>query len=75
MKQQSKFSQKQEHIEEQQAHIQPGQEFANSDELIRHDAAQTIVPPEIAQRLQHSVGDMPEPKTNWLKRLFGGTNS
>ncbi|HZI30905.1 MAG TPA: hypothetical protein VFF11_01120 [Candidatus Binatia bacterium] len=73
MKHQNKFSQNEEHSHEQQSHAQPAKEFANSDELLRYDAGQTTVPPEIAQRLQESVGDLPGPKQNWLKRLFGGT--
>jgi len=72
MKHQSKFSKNQEHTEEQQSHTQPEKEFANSDELLRYDAAQTTVPPEIAERLEHSVDKMPEAKTSWFKRLFGG---
>jgi len=32
------------------------------------------VPPEIARRLEKSVGDLQEPKTNWWQRLLGGTD-
>jgi anaerobic selenocysteine-containing dehydrogenase len=44
-----------------------------AEEMLRYDAAQTAVPPEIARRLQKSVGDLPAPKPGWWKRLLGGT--
>lgn len=73
MKHQSKFSQQQEHTEEQQTHSQPGREFANSDELLRHDAAQTAVPPEVAERLKEASEKISPPKSrSWWKNLFGG---
>lgn len=72
MKQRNEFSQAQEHTEEQQAQAPTAKEFSNSDELLRHDAAHTTVPPEIEERLKASVSDLPESKPNWLKRLFGG---
>ena len=74
MKQQTKLTQKQEHEVEQHAQAQAAKEFSNSDELLRFDAAQTTVPPEIARRLEKSVGDLQEPKTNWWQRLLGGTD-
>lgn len=74
MKQQTKLSQKQETVAEQQTQSNPARKFANSDELLRFDAQQTTVPPEIARRLEKSVGDLPEPKTNWWQRLLGGTD-
>jgi hypothetical protein len=75
MKHQSKFSQNQEHTEEQRAQAPAGREFANSDELLRHDAASTPVPPAIEERLKASVGHLPAAKPGWLKRLFGGGKS
>lgn len=78
MKQRSKLSQQQtqnvEHDARQETRQQSGQEFATADELLRFDAAQTTVPPEIARRLEKSVGDLQEPKTNWWQRLLGGTD-
>ena len=47
-------------------------DFASVEELLRHDAAQTIVPPDIALRLQKSAADLPAPKRSWLRKLFGG---
>jgi type II secretory pathway pseudopilin PulG len=59
---------------EQQTQQQAVREFASAEELLRYDAAHTPVPPEIAQRLQKSTGNLPGPKTAWWKRLFGGTH-
>lgn len=71
MKQQTKLTQKQEHVVEQQTQAQAAKEFANSDELLRFDAAQTAVPPAIAERLKNStVQDAAPPRTSWFKRLF-----
>jgi hypothetical protein len=73
MRQQTRFSQKQEHNTGQQTQSQTGKEFANSDDLLWFDAAQTNVPPEIAQRLQKSVAEIQTPKSrSWWKNLFGG---
>jgi hypothetical protein len=73
MKQQTKFSQEQQrHAAEEQKQV--AREFASAEELLRHDAAQTTVPPEIAIRLQKSSANLPRPKAVWWKRLLGGTN-
>ena len=72
MKHHLKLSQKQEHIAEQTTHAHAAKEFSNSDELLRFDAAQTSVPPEIAQRLQKSAAQIPPPPRSWWKNLFGG---
>jgi hypothetical protein len=73
MKHQTKFSQEQQqHAAEEQK--QSAREFANAEELLRHDVAQTTVPPEIAIRLQKSAANLPRPKTVWWKRLLGGNN-
>jgi hypothetical protein len=76
MKHQTKLSQEQQqqHAAEQQTQQQSAREFANAEEMLRYDAAHTIVPPGIAQRLKKSTGDLPGPKTTWWKRLFGGAN-
>jgi hypothetical protein len=73
MKQQIKLTPKQEHVAEHNAQAHAAKEFSNSDELLRFDAAQTIVPPEIAVRLQKSAGQIPPPPArSWWKNLFGG---
>ena len=69
MKQNHKFSPKQEqeqHITQHAAHS-AGREFANSDELLRFDAAQTTVPPEIAVRLQKMSAQLAPPSRPWWK--------
>ena len=70
MKQRTKLTQKQEHVAEQQTQAHATQEFSNSDELLQFDAAQTVVPPEIAERLKRSAANIPPAKTGWFKRLF-----
>jgi hypothetical protein len=73
MKQQTKLSQSQESVAEQQTQAQAAKEFANSDELLRFDATHTSVPPEIEQRLQKSAASLPPPpRRAWWKNLFGG---
>jgi hypothetical protein len=72
MKQQTKLSQKQEHIAEQQTQSQAAKEFSNADELLRFDAAQTTVPPEVAQRLKQSAAQIPPPPRKWWGKMFGG---
>jgi hypothetical protein len=71
MKHQSKLSQKQEHVAEQQLQANMAKEFTSSDELLRHDAAQTVVPPEIAERLKRTTAAAgPPPQSSWFKRIF-----
>ena len=61
--------------EEQQAltsqEAQVGREFATAEEMLRHDALHTPVPPTIEHRLAESVGQLPAPPQPWWKRLFG----
>jgi hypothetical protein len=73
MKQRTKLSQQQ-HAEAHQTQQPAGQEFASAEELLRHDAAQTSVPPKIAERLKRTTAAAAPPKTGWLKRIFGGGN-
>jgi hypothetical protein len=79
MKHQSKLSQEQQQSRqvgnEQQTQSPATREFANADELLRYDAANTPVPPEIARRLQESAGNLPQPRAPWWKRWLGGTRS
>ena len=60
---------------EHKSQSQESREFANVEEMLRHDAAQTIVPPDIALRLQKSIGPLPPPNRSWWKRLLRGSNS
>jgi hypothetical protein len=70
MKQQTKLSPEQTHTETQSSETQAVREFANADELLRFDAAQTVVPPQIGERLKNSTANITQPKTGWLKRFF-----
>ena len=71
MKQQSKLSQEQQHAAAHQSQSQAGQEFSSAEELLRFDAAQTVVPPTIEQRLKATTTNAAQPpKTGWFKRFF-----
>ena len=75
MKQRSKLSQEQQQAAAHQSQQPAGQEFAGADELLRFDAAQTAVPPQIGEKLKRSTSQTaPPPRTGWLKRIFGRTN-
>jgi hypothetical protein len=72
MKQHTKLSQESQHAETHQTKSQAGQEFAGAEELLRHDAAQTTVPPQIAERLKRSAQNAaPAQPRPWWKNLFG----
>ncbi len=47
-------------------------EFAAAEDMLRHDVAQTPVPPGVAERLQKSVANEPKPQPSWWQRLFKG---
>ena len=46
-------------------------EFGSVEEMLRHDALHTPVPPSIAHRLRESLGPMPLPARPWWRRLLG----
>ncbi len=71
MKQQSKLTEKQEITLQQQIQGKGVREFANADELLRHDALHTPVPPSIALQLRESLSALPAHRP-WWRRLFGG---
>jgi hypothetical protein len=58
---------------QQNVERQSAMEFATAEEMLRHDASQTAVPPAVADRLQRSVECEPKPVRGWWQRLFGGT--
>ena len=61
-----------EHSSAQQQSVQQGSlEFANVDQMLRHDALHTPVPPAIGRRLQDSLDRLPQPTRSWWQRLFG----
>lgn len=48
-------------------------EFATPEAALRHDAAQTELPPALAKRLKKSIEQEPRKAAgSWWKRLFGG---
>jgi len=55
----------------QETQQQSAREFANAEELLRHDALHTPVPPAIGHRLQDSIGRVPPSKPSWWRKLFG----
>jgi len=65
------------HQQEESALQQEGQqqqtpvEFASAEEMLRHDAGQTPVPPAVAERLQRSIDQEPKPSRSLWQRLFG----
>jgi len=74
MKHQTKLN-AQEQIQQQaierQTAQQSAREFANAEEMLRHDALHTPVPPAIAHRLQESLGPLSPPARSWWRRWFG----
>jgi hypothetical protein len=46
-------------------------EFANPEDLLRHDALHTPVPPSIARRLKESLGALTPPSNSWWRKFFG----
>jgi len=72
MKQKHKLtSQEQEQVSEIQTQKTEAREFASAEEMLRHDAAQTEVPPAIAQRLAESIQKEPKPPRSLWQRLTG----
>jgi hypothetical protein len=74
MKHQKKFeSQEQQQASETQSQQKTSaREFASVEELLRYDAKQTTVPPDIAQRLGRSLEKQPRPARSWWRRWLGG---
>jgi len=74
MKHQNRLSNQQQEQQEQhlaQGQAQALQEFATVEEMLRHDALHTPVPPAIADRLEQSLGPIPPPSKSWWRRIFG----
>lgn len=72
----SKLNQQQhEHARQHQQSASDTQvlEFPGAVEALRFDAAQTPVPPQVAERLQDSIKREPgRTGSSWWHRLFGG---
>ena len=58
-------------LQQQNAQQQTAVEFASAEEMLRHDAGQTPVPPAVAERLQQSVAQEPKPSRSLWQRLLG----
>jgi len=75
MKRQTKLTQKEQEqlaAEQQQTQSAAAQEFASVEEMLRHDALHTPVPPTIEHRLEESVEDLPPSASRgWWRRLLG----
>jgi hypothetical protein len=76
MKRESKLTQKEREqlaAEQQQTQSPSAQEFASVEEMLRHDALHTPVPPTVASRLAESVKQLPPASSRaWWRRFFGG---
>ena len=74
MKRQTKLDSKAQEALEQSSQEQSQQaaalEFASPEELLRHDAIHTPVPPSIGNRLQESIGQVPPASKSWWQRWF-----
>ncbi len=72
MKQQTKHTaHEQEQVAETESQSASVREFASAEELLRHDARQIAVPPQIAERLARSIQNKPKPVSPWWRRLLG----
>ena len=58
-------------VESQQTQQSLPREFASAEEMLRHDAIHTQVPPAIAFRLRESIRQTPPPPRSWWQRWFG----
>jgi hypothetical protein len=76
MKRQTKLTQQEQEqlaAAQQQTQSSSAKGFASVEELLRHDALHTPVPPAIAHRLEESVSQLPPPAGRaWWRRFFGG---
>jgi len=66
-------TEQQQETTQETAQTATAREFATPEEMLRHDAAQTVVPPEIQTRLADSVQQEPAPNRSpsWWQKLFG----
>jgi hypothetical protein len=76
MKRQTKLTQQEQEqlaAAQQQTQSSSPREFASVEEMLRHDALHTPVPPAIAHRLEESASQLPPPPGRaWWSRFFGG---
>ena len=53
-----------------QQRSEPGRQFASAEELLRFDAAQTAVPPQLRERVLRQVEAEKSTRQPWWKRWF-----
>ena len=71
MNRSSQFRSREQQQEVQRQHEQAKPlEFATPEQMLRHDALHTPVPPSIAHRLHASVSHLPGARP-WWRRLLG----
>jgi hypothetical protein len=72
MKYEKKFTQReQQEVSETQKSQAETKEFGSVEEILRHDAKQTVVPPAVTQRLDESIKNSPCRPRSWWRRLLG----
>jgi hypothetical protein len=54
-----------------QTSAQGVQDFGSVEEMLRHDATHTPLPPAIGKRLEESLGALAPPPRSWWRRFFG----
>ena len=68
----SRLAQEQQARQElQAAHVQAGLEFRTPEELIRHDATQTLPPERLGHRVKDSVNRASASQRPWWRRWLG----
>ncbi|MGO9200117.1 MAG: hypothetical protein ACLQM8_06200 [Limisphaerales bacterium] len=73
MKHQPQFTSREQHhgAQQQQQQQSAPLEFGSAEEMLRHDALHTPVPPGIGRRLRESLARLPAARSPWWRRLFG----
>ena len=54
----------------QEGSTQAAREFANVEEMLRHDREQNRLPREVAERVNESIRKEPQPKRSWWQKIF-----
>lgn len=67
----SQTAQEQEQLSQTHMQQSTAREFATAEEALREDICQTVVPPQIEQRISKSIEKLPKPERPWWKRLIG----
>jgi hypothetical protein len=71
MKRQTQHTaQEQEQLSQTESQAQSALEFATPEDLLRHDAKEVSIPPEIAERLARSLQNEPRPAGSWWRRFL-----